>query len=70
MRYFQAFYALACTIWTVRLIQILVAVRSENPEATLSGAVYCVLMFAVLPAILGYLLLFKTFPWMSRLIRR
>ena len=70
MRYLQVFYALACTIWAMYLIQILAAVRSSHPEATLSGAVNCVLLLAVLPSMVGYVLLFKTFPWVGRLIRR
>jgi hypothetical protein len=39
VRFFQVFYALACTIWTMHLIQILAAAGSSHPKGTFSGAV-------------------------------
>ena len=70
MRYLQVAYALACTIWTIYVIQIIAAAHRTHPEGTLSGAVFCVVLLAMLPAVVGYRLLFKTFPWIGRLSRR
>jgi len=70
VRYLRVFYALVCTMWTMYLIQVVTAAHLSHPEGTLRGAVNCVLGLAVLPSVAGYLLLFKTFPWMGRLIWR
>ena len=69
MRRLQVLYALGCTIWAVYLAWILAATRQSHPEATLGGAVICLLLLAVFPSILGYVLLFRAFSWASRLIR-
>ena len=66
MRGLQLLYTLGCTVWAVYLVRAAVA----GPEATLSGAVNCVLLLVVLPSLLGYVLLFRAVPWLGRLIRR
>ena len=51
--------------WDWRLLSAPAAERNPNP----AGLVYCMLLFAAIPAI-GYLLLFKFLPWTTRLARR
>lgn len=43
----------------MRLIQIVAGAHASHSEATLSGAVMCVLLLAVLPAVVGYVLLLQ-----------
>ncbi len=62
-------YALGGLIWTGYVVQLLVAVRASNPDASLSGAVLCVLAIDVVPALFGYALLFVTIPWVVRRLR-
>jgi hypothetical protein len=69
VRHLQVFYTIACTIWTIYLIQLAIP-RPSHPEATVAGAVYCVLFLAVLPSIAGYALLFKAGPLVGRSLRR
>jgi hypothetical protein len=59
-------YVLACLLWTGYIVRALVAVRAVNPDASLSGAVLCVLALAVVPALFGYTLLFVAIPWVVR----
>jgi len=66
----QLLYALACAIWAAYLIRILAPYHLAHPNAKLSGALYCFLAIVVVPGILGYLLLFKAFPRLSRRIGR
>ncbi|HUK34324.1 MAG TPA: hypothetical protein VLV86_10455 [Vicinamibacterales bacterium] len=70
MRYLQAVYSLACMMWAMRLVQILAAVHLSHPEASLSGAVDCVFLLAVMPSVAGYVLLFKTIPRVLHLNRQ
>lgn len=61
-------YVLAGVSWfafgTFNLLTIPAADRNPNPLAL----VYCLLLFAAIPA-LGYVVLFKIFPWTSRKLR-
>jgi hypothetical protein len=70
VRALRIVYALGCTAWAVYVIRMLVGLSASHPEATLSGGVFCVLLLVVLPSTIGYVLLFKTFPWARRLIWR
>ena len=70
MRRLLLLYVLGCTIWGAYIIQTLASFHLSHPEAKLSGALFCVLLVVVFPSLLGYLLLFRAFPWVSRLIRR
>ena len=70
MRRLPLLYALGCTIWAAHIVQILASFHLSHPEARLGGALLCVLLVVVFPSLLGYVLLFRAFPWMSRLIRR
>lgn len=70
VRALRLVYTLGCAVWAAYVIWMLVAVRASHPEATLSGAVGCVVLLVVLPATIGYVLLFRTFPWARRLIWR
>jgi hypothetical protein len=70
MRRLQLLYTLGCMIWAAYLIRVLASVSRSHPEATLSGALLCVLELVVFPSLLGYAVLFRAFPWMNRLIRR
>lgn len=63
-------YAMGSTIWAAYIIQGLVSFHLSHTEARLRGALFCVLLVVVLPSFLGYLLLFRAFPWVGRLIRR
>lgn len=51
--------------WTFQLMRIPSADRNPNPMAL----VYCLLLFAAIPA-LGYVLLFKILPWTGRKLRQ
>ena len=66
--YLKLMYALAgvswFAFWTFRLLTMTTPGRNPNPL----GLVACLLLFAALPA-LGYVLLFKTVPWVSRRLR-
>ena len=70
MRYFRLMYAFACTAWLVYFLvatlKIPAADRSPNPFAL----VYCALVVVILPAALGYWLIFKVLPLTGRLMRR
>lgn len=70
MRRLPLLYALGCTIWAAHIVQILASFHLSHPEARLGGALLCVLLVVVFPSLLGYVLLFRAFPWVSRLIRR
>jgi drug/metabolite transporter (DMT)-like permease len=70
MRRLPLLYVLGCTTWAAYIIQDLASFHMSHPEARLSGALLCVLLVVVLPSLLGYLLLFRAFPWVGRLIRR
>jgi len=51
--------------WTFKLLMIPAADRNPNPL----GLVYCLLLFAAIPA-LGYVLLFIILPWTGRKLRQ
>jgi hypothetical protein len=70
MRRLQLLYAMGCMIWAAYIIQGLASFHLSHAEARLSAALFCVLLVVVLPSLLGYLLLFRAFPWVGRLIRR
>jgi len=70
MRRLQLLYALFCAIWAAYFIRGQIAFYLSNESAPLRGPILCVLAFVVLPVVLGYLLLFRAFPWFGRLIRR
>ncbi len=70
MRYLRILYAMGCSIWAAYIIRILAPFHIAHPEAKLSGAVYCVLLLAVLPSVLGYMTLFVGVPRISRHLRR
>jgi hypothetical protein len=67
--YLKLIYVLAgvswFAFWTVKLLSTPSADRNPNPLAL----VYCLLLFAGLPAI-GYVLLFKILPWTGRKLRQ
>ncbi len=70
MRRLQVVYAAGCTVWALYMIRLLTSLSASHPEATLRGALICLLLLVIAPAILGYVLLFKAFPWLGRMIRR
>jgi hypothetical protein len=70
MRQLQLLYALGCAIWIAYMIQLLVSLRPSHPEATLRGDIMCVMLLAVFPALVGYVLLFKALPRIGRLVTR
>jgi hypothetical protein len=70
MRRLQLLYTLGCTLWAAYLIRVLASAHRSHPEATLSGALLCVLELVVLPTLLGYFVLFRVFPWVGRLLMR
>ena len=61
---------MGCAIWAAYIIRGLASFHLSHTEARLGGALLCVLVVVVLPSFLGYLLLFRGFPWLGRLIRR
>ena len=67
--YLKLIYLLAgvswFAFWTFKLLTIPAADRNPNPL----GLVYCLLLFAAVPA-LGYVLLFKILPWTGRKLRQ
>lgn len=69
VRRLKLLYGASSAIWlgyyAVRLFVLPPA--DHNPH--LSAAVYCFLLVATVPG-LGYVLLFKVFPWVGRFLRR
>jgi hypothetical protein len=70
MRLLQAFQMLASFLGTTHLVRVLASSGALHPETTLRGAIVCVLVLAVLPAVLGYFVLCGALPRTGRLIRR
>lgn len=66
--YLKRLYVLAgvswFAFWTFKLLSIPSSDRNPNPLAL----VYCLLLFAAIPA-LGYVLLFMLLPWAGRKLR-
>jgi len=70
MRRLQLLYAFFCTIWALYAVQKLTSFRIPQTPEHLRGVVFCTLLIAVLPIVPGYLLFFRAFPWINRLVRR
>ena len=70
MRRMQLLYALFCTVWGVYSVEKITAFRIPQTVEHLRGALLCALLIVVLPTVLGYLLLFRAFPWINRVVRR
>ena len=51
--------------WTVKLLSVPSADRNPYPM----GMVYCLVLFAGIPAV-GYILLFQVLPWTARRLRQ
>jgi hypothetical protein len=66
MRHFRLMYAFACAAWllyfSVTLLRIPVAERSPK----LSAFFVCLFVVVIVPAALGYWVLFKALPWAGR----
>ena len=70
MRPLQLLYAVFCTVWAAWFSHGQISFYLSHPDDPITGPVYCIALFVVLPAILGYFLLFRAFPWLNRLVRR
>ncbi len=69
LAYLKLLYASASTVWLTYVIRMLTAPCVDcNPSR--SAMVFCFFLVGVLPAGLGYVLLFKIFPWAGRTLRR
>jgi hypothetical protein len=66
----QLLYSLLSIIWAAYFIRSQISFYLSNPGVSLRGPVLCILVFVVFPIALGYLLLFRTLPWLGRLVRR
>jgi hypothetical protein len=69
VRRLKLLYALAGLLWTVGLSAWLLAAHIADSIPVRSGTVYCVLLFASVPAV-GYILFFMLFPRATRFLRR
>ena len=70
VRYLKLLYAVASAIWLSYCVIKFFAFRGADHNPNLSGAVYCFLLIGVVPAALGYFLLFALLPWAGRSLRR
>lgn len=62
MRRLQLLYTLFCAIWAAYFIRGQISFYLANETTPLRGPILCVLVFVVLPVVLGYVLLFRIFP--------
>jgi len=69
MRYFRLMYAFACTAWFVYFLFVMLRVPAADRNPNPAAFVLCLFVVVVLPAVLGYWLLFKALPWAGRLLR-
>jgi hypothetical protein len=69
MRRLKILYAFAWLLFTGYCSAKLIAPRITNHVAMTRGTLYCLLLFASVPA-LGYVLLFMLFPRAGRLLKR
>ena len=69
-RRLKLLYGVCCATWltyvTVKLLSVTASQSNPNPMAF----VYCFALIGVLPAVLGYVMLFKLSPWLGRTLRR
>jgi len=67
--YLKVLYASSSAIWLMYVLRSVTRPCVDcNPA--LSAAVYCFVLIGVLPASLGYVLLFKILPWAGRALRK
>jgi hypothetical protein len=67
--YLKLLYAFAGAVWLIYVVRLL-TLPCANCNPNLSAFLYCFLLIGVLPASLGYVLLFKIFPWAGRTLRK
>jgi hypothetical protein len=67
MRRLQLFYALVSSLWLAYYVRSFLAipVALRNPHVV-SSFFFCLLLVVILPVGLGYLLLFRLAPWITR----
>jgi hypothetical protein len=68
-RQFKLLYAAASLFWLIYSSERLFAAHAANHTPISGGTLLCLLLFVSIPA-LGYMLLFRLFPWASRLRKR
>jgi hypothetical protein len=67
--YLKLLYAAACAVWLTYVLRMVTAPCAGcNPA--IRAAVFCFFLIGMLPAGLGYVLLFKIFPWAGRSLRK
>lgn len=69
VRHLKLLYGAISAVWLGYYADKLFLRPPADHNPHLSAAVYCFLLIAAVPG-LGYVLLFKTFPWVGRMLRR
>jgi len=67
--YLKLMYAIAYAFWLIYCVDKLFVVPIADSNFNLRGSVYCFFLLGGVPA-LGYLLLFRVFPWAGRTLRK
>ena len=71
MRRLHLLYALGCTLWLLYFIHAIgIPPLGHGGSVLTRGFFLCFLLIVALPTSLGYLLLFKALPRLSRAFRR
>lgn len=70
VRRMKLLYAAASVSWLLYTFFKLFNVSGADRNPNMSGLVYCLLLIGILPAALGYVLLFTVVPLLGRTLRR